>query len=55
MVGGTETMVVCQIIQTIYLDSSATSEGIGKLAGIKSQPWAINGNNYSPKEWQIFF
>lgn len=31
-------MVVCQTVQTVQLDSPATSEGIGELAGIKSQP-----------------
>ena len=36
--GGAEIVVVCQIIQTMYFDSSATSEGIGKLAGIEFEP-----------------
>lgn len=43
--GATETMAGCQTIQTIYFVSPATSEGISKLAGIKSEPWAMNANN----------
>lgn len=38
-------MAGCQTIQTIYFVSPATSEGISKLAGIKSEPWAMNTNN----------
>lgn len=34
--GGTETMVICQTIQTRYSDSSAISDGVDKLAGIQT-------------------
>lgn len=42
--GETETIVVYETIQTTYLGSPASSECISKLAGIKSQPWAMNVN-----------